>query len=264
MVFKNRDIASRKTVKYLLIAILSLFAVSQGVEAIAAAEVVATKISDKAIKVDGALDDWKLHLFADENKIVLTPKTASSIGGVIKDDKDGSAVIHAAYDSKHFYLGVEVTDDKTYGEQKGNTIWQNDGMEIWIDGANNAGVFPGEADNYQVVVDCNGAIHGYRNNAVDKLVAVIENAATRKGTSYTLEVKIPLDAIDGLDQKVGMGFNITIVDADAAQAANGWNRLFWQGNVDVATDAWGDFLFGDALSVEARNRLVTTWGRLKN
>jgi hypothetical protein len=265
MKFRANKMVCRKTIKHLLIVMLSLSMLGiQIVDATAAATVVAPKIRDKSIKIDAVLDDWQLKFFADENKIVLTPKTTSHINGAIKDDKDGSAIIYAAYDSQNLYLGAQVTDDKTYAEQKGDAIWQNDCMEIWFDGANNAGPFPGEADNYQVVVDRNGAIHGYRNANVNKLVAQIDNAATRQGTSYTLEVQILLKAIDGLDLKEGMGFNITIVDADAAHAAGGWNRLFWQGNVDVATDTWGDLHFGEALAVEPQDKLGTTWGKLKN
>lgn len=137
-------------------------------------------------------------------------------------------------------------------------------MEIWIDGANNAGAFPGEADNYQLVTDSNGALQGYRNANVNALVAVVENAAARDGTNYILEVKIPINAIADLNLNTGMGFNITIVDADAAQNAGGWNRLFWQGSVDTDTNAWGDLTFGDPLTaVELAGKLATTWAQLK-
>lgn len=245
----------------LLIAAISLCLLAiQIVEADIDGTLVAARVGDNRINIDASLDEWNLDLFGDANRIVLNKETASSMGG----DPDADVVIYALYDSDNLYLGVEVTDDITYAEQAGDTIWQNDGMEIWIDGANNAGAFPGELDNYQLVTDSNGAKQGYRNNEVAALVAVVENAAARDGTNYRLEVKIPLDAIADLDMGKGMGFNITIIDADAAQNAGGWQRLFWQGQTDVDTANWGDLLFGDPLAVvESVKKLTTTWARMK-
>lgn len=234
------------------------------IETTTAETVVAAKVADGLIQIDAVLDEWNLAQFGDAHSIVLTPATASSIGGAVADENDGSATLYAAYDTDNLYLAVEVTDDTTYAAQTGGNIWQNDGVELWIDGANNAGAFPGEADNYQLVVDSNGARQGYRNDDVDALVAVVENAADRDGTNYTLEVRIPLNAITDLDLGAGMGFNITLVDADAAQSAGGWNRLFWQGSVDTDTTAWGDLTFGDALTpVAPIGKLPTTWAHFK-
>ena len=236
----------------------------QVIQVATAATIVAPQVADNSIEIDAALDEWHIELLTDDNKITLTPATATGINGTVTDEKDGSAVIYAAYDTENLYLAVMVTDDITYAEQAGDAIWQNDGAELWIDGANNGGTFPGEADNYQLVADSNGALHGYRNTDVAALAAVVENAAVRDGTNYTLEVRIPLAAIANLDLSKGMGFNITIVDADAAQAANGWNRLFWQGTVDTDTTGWGDLNFGDPLTaVESAGKLTTTWAQIK-
>jgi hypothetical protein len=236
----------------------------QAIQVATAATVTAPRVADNSIKIDASLDDWHLELLTDDNKITLTPSTASNINGTITDENDGSAVIYVAYDTENLYLGIMVTDDITYAEQTGDTIWQNDNSELWIDGANNAGAFPGEEDNYQLVVDSNGALHGYRNTNVAALAALVENAAARDGTNYTLEVRIPFAGIANLDMSKGMGFNITIVDADAAQNANGWNRLFWQGTVDTNTSDWGDLNFGDPLTaVESAGKLATTWAQIK-
>ena len=117
---------------------------------------------------------------------------------------------------------------------------------------------------YQLVTDSNGATQGYRNtHNLNDLVNGVENAAERDGTNYKLEVKIPLQHILQLDLANGIGFNITIVDADAARAAGGWSRLFWQGDVDTDTANWGDLLFGEPLAVEAHGKLAATWGYLK-
>ena len=236
----------------------------QVIQVATAATVTAPKVADNSIKIDASLDDWHLDLLTDDNKITLNPSTASNINGTITNEGDGSAAIYVAYDTENLYIGIMVMDDITYAEQKGDAIWQNDNAELWIDGANNAGTFPGEVDNYQLVVDSNGALHGYRNDDVGALVALVENAAARDGTNYTLEVRIPFSGIANLDMSKGMGFNITIVDADAAHSAGGWNRLFWQGTVDTNTSDWGDLIFGDPLTaVEATGKLATTWAQIK-
>lgn len=245
----------------LLIAAISLCLLAvQIVEADTDGTLVAPRTGDNKIKIDASLGEWNLNLFGDANKIVLNKNTASTMSG----DSEAEVVIYALYDSENLYLGVEVTDDITYAEQPVATIWQNDGMEIWIDGDNNGGTFPGDLDNYQVVVDSNGAKNGYRNDNVAALVEVVENAAVRDGTNYKMEVKIPLDAIAGLDMKNGIGLNITIIDADAALDADGWKRLFWQSEVDTDIANWGDLIFGDPLtSVKPADKLTTTWARVK-
>ena len=116
--------------------------------------------TDAKITVDGKLDEWKLNIFKNDQKIVLTKKNGFINAGTIDDDKDFSAVIYALYDNDNLYLASEVKDDATEKGFAGGNNWQNDCIEIWIDGAGDQGTMTdrggNDPDNYQLNVDVNG------------------------------------------------------------------------------------------------------------
>jgi hypothetical protein len=82
--------------------------------------------TDANIKIDGELDEWKLGLFNDEQKIALTRKNGFINAGTIDDDADFSTIVYALYDKDNLYLAAEVKDDATEKGYGGNNNWQND------------------------------------------------------------------------------------------------------------------------------------------
>jgi len=219
------------------------------------------------VKIDGKLAEWKLELFKDEQKIVLTKKNGFINAGTIDNNDDFSAVIYAMYDADNLYLAAEVTDDATEKGYTGGNNWQNDCIEIWIDGAGDDGTMTdrggNDPDNYQFNVDVNGFPYVYRNNDAGKLLPQMESAAELKGTNYILEVKIPFSAIPELDLKKSriMGFSVSFVDSDKGV----WNHILWQGEVEHEPTTWGDLEFSlEALSVEPVGKLPAAWGMIKS
>jgi len=226
----------------------------------------APKVAERTIVIDGDLKEWQLGLFTDKQKIVLTRKNGFINAGTIDDDKDFSAIVYAVYDSKNLYIGVEVTDDATDKAQVGGNNWQNDCIESWIDGAGDAGTMTdrggNDPDNYQLNVDVNGLPWVYRNDDAAKILAQIESKSLRKGTNYTLEVQIPMQAIPELKLKpeAVMGFSVSFVDSDNAV----WNHILWQGEVENEPGQWGKLIFAsEALAVEPGKKLTTRWGWIK-
>ena len=226
----------------------------------------APKVADRVIAIDGDLKDWQLGFFTDKQKITLTKKNGFINTGTIDDDKDFSVIVYAVYDSKNLYVAAEVTDDATEkGFADGNN-WQNDCIEIWIDGAGDGGTMTdrggNDPDNYQLNVDVNGLPWGYRNDDAAKILALIESKAARKGTNYTLEVLIPMQAIPELKLKADavMGFSVSFVDSD-----NGvWNHILWQGEVEHEPGQWGKLIFAtEALAAEPLQKLTTQWAWIK-
>jgi len=222
--------------------------------------------TDARIEIDGKLDEWDLELFADEQKIVLTEENGFINVGTIDDDEDFSAVIYAIYDSDSLYVAAEVTDDATENGFSGGNNWQNDCIEIWIDGAGDDGTMTdtggNDPDNYQFNVDVNGFPYIYRNDDAATLLNQMESASDVQGTNYTLEIRIPFTAIPELDLSSSriMGFGVSFVDSDGGV----WNHILWQGETENEPSQWGDLEFSlEKLSVEPVDKMPVVWGLIK-
>jgi hypothetical protein len=227
---------------------------------------IAAPQTDANVKIDGNLNEWKLELFTDAQKIVLTRKNGFINSGGIDDDEDFSAVIYTMYGDNDLYIAAEVIDDATENGYTGGNNWQNDCIEIWIDAAGDDGTMTDtgghDDDNSQFNVDVNGAPYIYRNDNAATLLPEMETAAAMQDTNYTLEVRIPFAALPELDLNANriMGFGISFVDSDKGV----WNHILWTGDVENQPGQWGDLEFSlESLSVEPVGKLPTTWGLLK-
>jgi hypothetical protein len=226
----------------------------------------APRVGDNVISIDGKLSDWQTSLFTEARKVVLTKDNGFINVGTFDNDKDFSAVVYALYDSKNLYIGTTVVDDATEKGFAGGNNWQNDCIEIWIDGANDGGTMTdlggADADNYQLNVDVNGEPYVYRNDAAAAILKEIKSAASLDGTNYSIEVRIPFSAIPEIKAKAdgSMGFGFSFVDSDKAV----WNHLLWQGDTENNPEQWGDLIFAsETLPVEPRAKLAVAWGALR-
>jgi hypothetical protein len=229
--------------------------------------VIKTPQAKVAIKVDGKLDEWNLGVFKNDQKIVLTKKNGFINSGAIDDDKDFSTVVYALYDDSNLYIAADVTDDAIDKANGAGNNWQNDCIEIWIDGAGDQGTMTdrggNDPDNYQLNVDVNGVPFVYRNDGAPAILKDIKSGADIKGTNYTLEVQIPFTSIPELNLKASriMGFSVSFVDSDKSS----WNHILWQGEVEHEPTTWGKLEFAqEKLAVEPAMKLSTTWGNIKN
>jgi len=220
-----------------------------------------------AIKIDGKLDEWNLGLFKNDQKIILSKKNGFVNSGTFGDDKDFSAVIYALYDNSNLYVAADITDDAIEKGFGADNNWQNDCIEIWIDGAGDQGTMTdrggNDPDNYQLNVDVNGVPYIYRNDNAGNILKDIKSGADIKGTNYTLEVQIPFSAIPELNLNASkvMGFGISFVDSDKGV----WSHILWQGEVENEPTTWGKLEFiQEKLSVEPTMKLSATWGNIKD
>ena len=215
------------------------------------------------LKIDGDAADWPVDLFADEQKLFLSKDNGFINVGEITNDKDFSATTYVMYDDKTLYVLAIARDDVIDENNPPASNWKNDCIELWFDGADDLGAFPGAPDNLQLNVDVNGEPWIYRDvNLNAKLVPLTEGGATRTGDGYVIEVAVPLSQVPDTSIKDGgqIGFSISFVDSDAAA----WNHLLWLGNNEVNINEWGKLIFsGDPLSVEPRGKLAAVWGILK-
>ncbi len=215
------------------------------------------------LKIDGDPADWQIEFFADEQKLFLSKDNGFINVGDISNDKDFSATTYVMYDDKMLYILAIAKDDIIDKGNPPNTNWKNDCIELWFDGADDVGAFPGQPDNLQLNVDVNGEPWIYRDvNLNAKLVPKTEGAAERTADGYIIEVAVPLAEVP--DTKIvdggQIGFSISFVDSDNAV----WNHLLWLGNNEVNINEWGKLIFsGETLAVEPLNKLATVWGSLK-
>ena len=79
-------------------AICILVSIQFAFTVLAADDLIVAPQTSANIKIDGDLGEWKLQLFSDEQKIVLTKDNGFINSGTIDGDDDFSAVIYALYD----------------------------------------------------------------------------------------------------------------------------------------------------------------------
>ena len=83
-----------------------------------------------------AVVDGKLDEFVKAGALVcymLGPDFLGSTSG-IDSAADQSGNVYVMYDAKNLYWGADVTDDVLVMERAGGAIWENDAIEIWLDG----------------------------------------------------------------------------------------------------------------------------------
>jgi tetratricopeptide (TPR) repeat protein len=139
-------------------------------------------------------------------------------GPRVKDLSDLSVQMHTVHTSQSLFLAFRVRDQSVVAHP-GNVYWQNDSIEVYLDGDRVAndwtpGAGWGNREGFQVQADVLGAAGDSRWKA----------GTSRTADGYIIEFEIPLDLIDTLD---GPGFrpaktgselrmNVDILDYDEA------------------------------------------------
>ena len=189
---------------------------------------------DPPIAVDGAIDDW-----APVPNALLIDKPEQVVWGAAswQSPADLSGVIHLAWRSECLFVAAEVTDDSLRQSQRGDSIWQGDHIEIYIDAqpdsdpardAFGEGQFqfalsPGNfGTSGDPLVDCPPEVFIYRPHGAS--VAGIVVAAKRAPSGYVIEAAIPWDVlgvvapVEGTPLRIEVGLSDTD-SMDARQEA---------------------------------------------
>jgi hypothetical protein len=155
-----------------------------------------------SITIDGQVDD----VWESANEYILTNKI-----GTIDNANDLSARVKVLYDDQQLYFLYIVTDNTKRASS--NNFWENDGIEIYIDG-NNEKASAYDANDFQFVVRYDGTSI---QEGHDKPTTGIQAVATQNSTGYIVEVKIPWTTIGttpSLGKLIGVDFHVN--DSDAA------------------------------------------------
>ncbi len=219
--------------------------------------------------IDGTVGDneWKPAVATE-----VTPKTGSWDFG----KTEVSYVFYVMYDKDWLYVAAKLTDDDIQidsaakGSIGGNT-WQDDSIEIFVDGNNNdapAAFDPAETPfGGQHVITANNAIRftagvkSFGDGPGDDFYAV---ADIKDDNHWEMEARLKLTLFDSPQQGDVVGFDISTNDDDGGGTEEA--ALFWTGKPpDIYSHEaqWGDLIFGAPYAVSPEARLATTWGRIR-
>lgn len=129
----------------------------------------------------------------------------------IDNDADLSAKVNVLYDNQNLYVLYTVTDNQKRASS--TNFWENDGIELYIDGNNNKATNY-DANDFQFVIryDASQIQEGH-----DKSVTGIVAKATQSTTGYVVEASVPwtLIGVTPFDKKmIGLDFHVN--DSDLA------------------------------------------------
>lgn len=162
--------------------------------------------------IDGDLNEWAT--------------TAYPIRDLVYDDNswsgynDLSGVAYLAWDDTHFYLALEIVDDRFAQNATGILLYRGDSIEIWFDGdlAGDFGSARMSADDSQI-----GASPGHPASLIAESYQWSPSAregplsdqlaAARIADGYTLEWALPWDEL-GVSPADGAAFGFTICLSD--------------------------------------------------
>jgi len=231
-----------------------------------------------AVKVDGKLDEltWK---GAPWHKMTSKDGTVPAA-----NDKDASMLFATTADDKFLYIAAKITDNKVQsGENKACDVWNDDSIEVYIDGKNDKAAsyavhhaqitvgadVIGQAADVKVTGALIGGCVGVTQGPKTETIATGEKTAD----GWNVEVGIPLKNNGwNIQPKDGLkiGFNMHYNDDDDGGGRD--HKLIWSAEeVKLGEASWqnpsrfAELQFVSAfLSVDPASKAATTWGGIKS
>ncbi len=194
------------------------------------------------VSVDGDLSDWPL---------VTWHKITHDMGwsNLPESDDDASLEFACAADEGNLYVALKIRDDlKCVNEDSGNGIFQDDSVEIYIDGDNSkpAAYEPDVCQismgRYNVGRDPSNPIlndfRGWNGQGASAAETGTKAAVVDTDYGWAVEASIPL-AFFGIRLADGtvIGFNVHLNDDDDQGERDhwlGWSKTELAGDVDTA------------------------------
>ncbi len=163
-------------------------------------------------KLDGSID--QVWFFSTEHAI-----ETSQVGSAPSSPEDCSGTWRALWNWEYLYVLVIVKDEDLVNDTPGS-LWQDDSVEVYVDGDNSKGSSVDENDHqytfrWGTEVEAPTAIH----NGDPSLVGV-EYAVATTDDGYLFEIKVPWMSIMGEAATPGqqIGFDVWINDDDDGDA----------------------------------------------
>lgn len=169
--------------------------------------------TNTSITIDGIRDEiWNsAHEYTLGNKILI-----------VDNETDLSGKVNVLYNDQNLYVFYTVTDNQKRASS--TNFWENDGVELYIDG-NNDKATAYDANDFQFVIrhDASQIQEGH-SKAVTGIVA----KATQNSIGYTVEASIPWSTIGvspSLNKTIGIDFHINDSDQSLRDGKITWKAL---------------------------------------
>ena len=215
------------------------------------------------ITIDAEIDDWRQV----EDVLVMGEDTWEELGGSWDGDDDLVARMRVIYDTDNLYFLLVVTDDEYVAQ--GGTPWENDGIQMAINSMTDS--FPPAAGlgpdthlyNFSIANGWqqeNGAFLG------DAEIEMRRDDDTKENIfEWRMDTEI-FD--DGIELEAGRQIAFAIIANDSDEDAPGQTGWVGWGSQTIVFGKNPEqmqtlILSSRSVAVEARNKLLSTWGALK-
>lgn len=162
------------------------------------------------ITIDGVRDD----VWNSANEYTLSKKILT-----VDNDADLSGKVNVLYNDQALYVLYTVTDNQKRASS--NNFWENDGVELYIDG-NNDKATAYDANDFQFVIKYDGSkIEEGHSKSVTGIVA----KTTQNSTGYIVETSIPWSLVGvspSANKSIGMDFHINDSDLSLRDGKITW------------------------------------------
>ena len=165
--------------------------------------------------------------------------TKSSIG-----TKNNTTTYNVLWDANNLYIGVKVLDANLFSSQP--EVWNADGVEIFIDGANNGGTAY-DANDRQFIVTYNKA-GIWANNGNTTGILSAQKAISG---GYSVEISIPWTNL-GITPADNLTIGFDVANGDDDSGAGRQTQGVWNGNDMNWSNplAFGDLVLSGSLKSE--------------
>lgn len=206
------------------------------------------------MRVDGLSLEWAgvpaLNLLASRYIPAL---------GTPSGDADVSASVRSQWDDQNLYVLVHVRDDALVNDSPLATLWEDDSVELYLDGRSERATSY-DANDFQLTVRIDHALGGVRSNQAAGVVYAVAGSSG----GYAVEYAVPFSLL-GIGASTGalVGYDIGVNDDDTGGArdtqlmlqgdGNGWRNPSVFGRLRLTTPptAGGGSVRGD-LNGDAR------------
>jgi hypothetical protein len=222
------------------------------------------------ITVDGSLEDWVRRLEEADwagrlqvkrgdvldrlraAPIPVNALTARVVSGTVEHPGDFSARVYTLWDAERLYVAAVVTDDDVVTQHAQRDIWQDDGLELWLDCRHDAVTRALQQDDeYHLGLSPASRLReravawAWHHTQAEAVIEAMEVASAATPTGYLLEASVGWAALRGCAPALGgvIGFNLSMADRDGA-APRG--LLLWTGRRPADPTQFGHLYFVDS------------------
>lgn len=191
--------------------------------------------------IDGNLSEW-----TQPESVVLQTSSADTVSFQPNPSpSDLSAEVRSFWDANYLYFAASVTDEKLYTDS--SQIWDDDSIELAVDGANDQIAL--QADDHQFTVSVDGRLADLGVILSPEVRATFKLATRQRSGGYDIELAIPMAYLSAgaLTQGKVMGFTIGLNDDDDGGKRDSANdsHLVWEGASTYNTPAqYGKLVLG--------------------